>query len=204
MQEANRITLAITGASGLPYSLRLLECLIAAHKQISFLMSQAAHMVAALEMDLKLPSSPDKLQNYLCSQYNASPQQLKVYGMNQWTAPIASGSNVDDAMVVCPCTSGTLAAIANGMSDNLISRAADVVIKEQKKLILVPREMPFSALHLENMLKLARQGVVICPPNPGFYHKPQTIGDLVDFVVARILNHLGIKHSLQESWGSEL
>ena len=106
-------------------------------------------------------------------------------------------------MIVCPCTSGTLASIAAGASRNLIERAADVVLKEQRKLILVPREMPFSVIHLENMLRLARLGVVIMPPNPGFYHHPQTVQELVDFVVARILDHLGITQRLVPPWGTE-
>ena len=107
-------------------------------------------------------------------------------------------------MVVCPCTMATLAAIAGGLSQNLIERAADVVIKEARKLVLVPREAPYSAIHLENMLKLARLGVCILPPNPGFYHHPQTVQDLVDFVVARILDQLGVAHTLMARWGEDL
>jgi len=106
-------------------------------------------------------------------------------------------------MVICPCTMGTLAAVAAGMSQNLIERAADVTLKENRPLIIVPREMPFSVIHLENMLKLARSGTVILPANPGFYHHPQTVQDLVDFVVARILDHLGVKHNLIARWGEE-
>jgi 4-hydroxy-3-polyprenylbenzoate decarboxylase len=106
-------------------------------------------------------------------------------------------------MVICPCTVGTLAAVAAGLSDNLIQRAADVTLKEGRKLILVPRETPFSALHLENMLRLSRAGAVILPANPGFYHKPKRVEDLVDFVVARILDHLGVKHDLMARWGEE-
>ncbi|PKO51813.1 MAG: aromatic acid decarboxylase, partial [Betaproteobacteria bacterium HGW-Betaproteobacteria-21] len=118
-----------------------------------------------------------------------------------WFAPPASGSNPPDAMVVCPCTMATLAAIAAGLSQSLIERAADVVLKEQRKLVLVPRETPYSAIHLENMLKLARLGVCILPPNPGFYHHPQTVQDLVDFVVARVLDQLGVPHALMARWG---
>jgi 4-hydroxy-3-polyprenylbenzoate decarboxylase len=126
---------------------------------------------------------------------------LTVFSAHEWTAPIASGSAFVDAMVVCPCSSGTLAAIAQGLSNNLIERAADVMIKEQRKLILVPREMPLSAIHLENMLKLARLNTVIMPAAPGFYHHPKTMDDLVDFVVARILNTLGINQELVLPWG---
>ena len=114
---------------------------------------------------------------------------------------MASGSNPPDAMVVCPCTMGTLAAIAQGLANNLIERAADVALKEGRKLVLVPRETPFSAIHLENMLRLARAGAVILPPNPGFYHHPQSVDALVDFVVARILDQLGIAHALMQRWG---
>ncbi|MBX9849794.1 MAG: UbiX family flavin prenyltransferase, partial [Rhodocyclaceae bacterium] len=109
--------------------------------------------------------------------------------------------NPPDAYVICPCTMGTLAKVAAGMGDDLVCRAADVVLKEGKKLILVPREMPFSVIHLENMLTLARAGAVIMPPNPAFYHHPQSLQDMVDFVVARILDHLGVKHTLMAKWG---
>jgi len=126
-----------------------------------------------------------------------------VFGREEWFAPLASGSNPADAMVVCPCTMGTLAAIAAGLSQNLIERAADVAIKEGRKLVLVPRETPFSAIHLENMLKLARLGVVILPPSPGFYNHPQTVADLVDFVVARVLDQLRVPHRLMQRWGEE-
>lgn len=126
-----------------------------------------------------------------------------MFGREEWFAPPASGSNPPDAMVVCPCTVATLASIAGGLSQNLIERAADVVIKEGRKLVLVPRETPYSAIHLENMLKLARLGVCILPPNPGFYHHPQSVQDLVDFVVARILDQLGVPHTLMARWGED-
>ena len=134
--------------------------------------------------------------------FGCRPEQLQVFAREDWNAPIASGTGAADAMVVCPCTMGALAAIAHGMSDNLIERAADVMLKEGRKLILVPRETPFSAIHLENMLKLSRMGAVILPPNPGFYHLPQSVGDMVDFIVAKILDQLGVEHRLVERWGS--
>lgn len=195
------VTLAFTGASGMPYGLRLLECLLGAGVKVYLLASSAAHIVAKQELGLTLPARASELQAFLAERYQAQPGQLQAFGREEWFAPVASGSNPADAMVVCPCTMGTLAAIAHGMSDNLIERAADVAIKEQRKLILVPRETPYSALHLENMLKLARLGVVILPPNPGFYHHPQRVEDLVDFVVARILDQLGVAHTLMARWG---
>ncbi|MCC6208721.1 MAG: UbiX family flavin prenyltransferase [Gammaproteobacteria bacterium] len=200
---AKTIALALTGASGAAYGLRLLECLLEAGVHVPLMLSPPGQMVIAMETDLKVPGAPREAERYLSDHYGAEPGQLQVYGKDQWTAPLASGSGAPDAMVVCPCTSGTLAAIAMGSSDNLIERAADVVIKEQRKLILVHREMPVSAIHLEHMLKLARLGVVIMPANPGFYHRPQKIEDLVDFVVARILDHLGVEHRLVPRWGED-
>jgi 4-hydroxy-3-polyprenylbenzoate decarboxylase len=201
MNPAQTITLAITGASGMPYAMRLLESLLAADKTVYLLYSQAAQIVAQQEMGLTLPSSSREVQHLLREQYKHLPGELLVFGRDEWFAPIASGTSVADAMVVCPCTMGTLAAIAAGMSDNLIERAADVSLKEQRKLILVPRETPFSAIHLENMLKLARLGTVILPANPGFYHHPTSVQDLVNFVVARILDQLNVPHQLMKPWG---
>jgi 4-hydroxy-3-polyprenylbenzoate decarboxylase len=198
---AKTVALALTGASGAVYGLRLLECLLKAGVQVRLMLSPPGQVVIAMETDLKLSGTPREMERHLSAQYGTAPGQLQVYGKDQWTAPLASGSGAPDAMVVCPCTSGTLAAIATGSSDHLLERAADVVLKEQRKLILVHREMPVSAIHLEHMLKLARLGVVIMPANPGFYHRPQKIGDLVDFVVARILDHLGVEHQLLPRWG---
>lgn len=197
------IALALTGASGAAYGLRLLECLIERQKKVYLMLSPAAQIVLAQETDLKVPGTPGEQEKYFGERYRTRAGQLKVYGPNAWFSPPASGSNAPAAMVVCPCSSGTLAAIAAGTSDNLIERAADVAIKEARKLILVPREMPFSAIHLENMLRLARLGVVIMPPNPGFYHHPQRVSDLVDFVVARILDHLAVEHTLVPRWADE-
>ena len=141
------------------------------------------------------------MQQRLIEYFDADPALINVYSKDQWTAPPASGSSVADAMVVCPCTMGSLASIAVGSSDNLIHRAADVAIKERRTLILVPRETPFSSIHLENMLKLSRLGVVILPPNPGFYHGVESVDQMVDFIVARILDQLGIDNDLSPRWG---
>ncbi|HJW25761.1 MAG TPA: flavin prenyltransferase UbiX [Rhodocyclaceae bacterium] len=195
------VCLALTGASGMPYGLRLLECLLQAGVRVQLLYSQAAQVVAKQEMSLELPSRPAEARKALLALYPAPPEKLEVYGREEWFAPVASGSNPPDAMVVCPCSMGTLAAIAQGLADNLIERAADVAIKERRKLVLVPRETPLSTIHLENMLRLAQAGAVILPPNPGFYHHPKDVGDLVDFVVARILDQLGVPHELMRRWG---
>jgi 4-hydroxy-3-polyprenylbenzoate decarboxylase len=195
------ICLAWTGASGLPYGVRLLECLLAAGCHVQLLYSSAAQVVARQEMDFDLPGRPADTQALLAARFPDLPGTLAVYGREEWFAPVASGSNPPGAMVVCPCTMGTLAAIAQGMSDNLIERAADVALKEGKPLILVPRETPFSVIHLENMLRLARAGAVILPPSPGFYTHPQSVQDMVDFVVARVLDRLGVAHRLQARWG---
>ena len=195
------IAVALTGASGIPYGLRLIDCLLAAGCRVQLLYSQVAQIVARQELDLALPSRAEEAQTWLCERFGVKPEQLQVYGREEWFAPLASGSNPPDAMVICPCTMGTLASVAAGLSSNLIERAADVCLKEGRKLVLVPRETPFSTLHLENMLRLSRMGVVILPPNPGFYHHPQSIEDLVDFVVARILDQLRVKHALMARWG---
>jgi 4-hydroxy-3-polyprenylbenzoate decarboxylase len=195
------ITLAWTGASGMPYGWRLLECLLTAGVRVYLLYSQAAQVVAQQEMQLHLPGRAKDAQEQLRQRFAALPGQLHVFGREEWFAPVASGSNPADAMVICPCTMGTLAAIAHGMADNLIERAADVAIKEKKTLLVVPRESPFSVIHLENMLGLARQGVVIMPPVPAFYHHPASIADIVDFTVARLLDHLHLPHALGPRWG---
>ncbi|MEZ5537001.1 MAG: flavin prenyltransferase UbiX [Thiolinea sp.] len=195
------VTLIMTGASGAQYGLRLLEQLIKMHHKVYLLISRPALLVINTETDLKLPGRMQDAQQVLSELYQAEAGQLEVFEREQWMAPIASGSSVADATVVCPCTTGTLSAIACGSSRNLIERAADVTLKERKKLILVVRETPFSEIHLENMLKLARMGSVILPANPGFYNRPASVDDLVDFMVARILDHLDIEHELVPRWG---
>jgi len=201
-QNSKTITLAITGASGVQYGLRLLECLVGAGHSVYLMVSKAALLVIATETDLKLPSQPNKLNEILTQRFNARPGQIKVFAKEDWTSPVASGSGAPDQMVVCPCSTGTLSAIATGACDNLIERAADVVLKEKNQLILVPRETPYSTIHLQNMLTLSQMGATILPASPGFYHNPETIEDLVDFVVARILKQLAIEQSLTPEWGA--
>ena len=196
-----KITLAITGASGSAYALRLLECLVAANYQVYLLCSSAARVVFDTEVGLKIPGSPDAARQFFIDRFNAKPEQIIVFGKEQWFSPVASGSAAPKTMVVCPCSTGTLAAISQGMSDNLIERAADVVIKERGQLILVPRETPFSTIHLQNMLSLSQMGVTIMPAAPGFYHQPETINDLIDFMVGRMLDHLNIEQAIMPRWG---
>ncbi|MCC7516461.1 MAG: UbiX family flavin prenyltransferase [Pseudomonadales bacterium] len=196
------ITLAMTGASGAVYGLRLLECLLQAQRRVYFLISDAARTVAKMEMGLELPAEVSALEQFLNAHCRAEPGLLTVYSNMDWLAPPASGTGGKIPMVVCPASGGTIAAIASGISANLIQRAADVAIKEKRPLIFVPREMPASALHLENQLKLAQLGATIMPASPGFYQNPQSIDDLVDFVVARILDQLDIAHTLLPRWGS--
>ncbi|MEI8671886.1 UbiX family flavin prenyltransferase [Vibrio sp. SA48] len=195
------ITLAFTGASGAPYGLRLLECLLAADYQVYLLISSAARVVLATEHGLKLPSGSEAAKAALVEHLHYDADKLIVCGKEDWFSPVASGSAAPKQMVVCPCSAGSVAAIAHGMSDNLIERAADVIMKERGQLLLVVRETPFSTLHLENMLKLSQMGVTIMPAAPGFYHQPQSIEDLVDFMVARILDHLGVEQGLVPRWG---
>ncbi|WP_028537017.1 flavin prenyltransferase UbiX [Paludibacterium yongneupense] len=197
------VTVALTGASGMPYGLRLIECLLGAGVRVWVLYSQAAQIVARQEMQLTLPSRPAEFKAWLLQRNPAAADRLDVFGRDEWFAPVASGSNPADAMVVCPCSMGTLAAIAQGMSDNLIERAADVMLKERRNLVLVPRETPLSVIHLENMLRLARLGVVILPPVPAFYTHPTSIDDMVDFVVSRVLDQLGIANTLIPRWGEQ-
>ncbi|EEO14297.1 UbiX family flavin prenyltransferase [Vibrio cholerae] len=201
MNNNRTITLAWTGASGAPYGLRLLQCLLAVDYQVYLLISSAARVVLATEHGLKLPANPEAAQAALVKHLGCASDKLVVCGKEDWFSPVASGSAAPKQMVVCPCSAGSVAAIAHGMSDNLIERAADVVLKERGQLLLVVRETPFSTLHLENMLKLSHMGVTIMPAAPGFYHQPQSIDDLVDFMVARILDHLGIEQALVPRWG---
>lgn len=197
------IAVALTGASGIQYGLRLIECLLRADREVQVLYSRAAQVVAAMEAGLHLPTRPEEAQELLKSRFQAREGQLAVFGRQQWTAPVASGSNPPQALVICPCTTGTLASVAQGICDDLIDRAADVALKERRQLILVVRETPLSAVHLENMLKLSHAGALIMPANPGFYYRPTTVSELVDFMVARIMDHLQVEHDLLPRWGEE-
>ncbi len=191
----------MTGASGIQYGLRLLEQLVKAKVKIYLLISRPALIVLNTESNLKVPARESEMEVFFTDLYQADAGQISVFKREQWMAPIASGSGVADATVICPCTTGTLSSIAIGSSRNLLERAADVALKERKKLILVIRETPFSDIHLENMLKLSRMGAVIMPANPGFYHQPESLEDIYDFMVARIMDHIEIPQELLPNWG---
>lgn len=193
----------MTGASGAQYGLRLLEVLLKQGHRVYLMLSKPAQVVIGMDTDLKLPGRPREIQRFFEERCDIAPGQLFVFDKEEWTAPVASGTGAADAMVICPCTAGTLGAIASGVSDNLIHRAADVALKERKPLLVILRETPYSAIHLENMLKLTHAGAVIMPSNPGFYTRPQTIEDLVDFMVAKIMDQLELAHELIPKWGHE-
>ncbi|WP_110687527.1 flavin prenyltransferase UbiX [Salinicola aestuarinus] len=200
---ATPIAVALTGASGVQYGLRLIECLTAAGHEIYVMISKAAHRVIDVETDIDLPAQPARLAATLSERFGASDGQIHCFSREDWMAPVASGSGRWRSLVICPCSTGTLSAIACGASDNLIERAADVALKERRQLVVVPRETPLSAIHLENMLTLTRMGAVILPAAPGFYHRPTSLEAMIDFIVARILNQLGIEQSLLPAWGSK-
>ncbi len=203
-QFQGKITLAITGASGAGYAIRLIECLVAANYQLYVLISSAGRIVLDTELGLKVPASPDNATVFLTDKFEATCGQITVFGKEQWFSPVASGSAAPKKMIICPCSTGSMSAISHGMSDNLIERAADVVIKERGHLILMIRESPFSTLHLQNMLSLSQQGVTIMPAAPGFYHQAKTIEDLIDFMVGRVLDHFGIEQNIMPRWGYNL
>lgn len=195
------IAIAITGASGAQYGLRLTQVLLEKQIPVYLMISKAAQVVIATETELRLPGATDAQRSYLSTLFGTDPELLSVFGREQWFAPTASGSGRWQALVVCPCSTGTLSAIAQGASNNLIERAADVALKERKPLVLVTREAPLSRIHIENMLKVTDAGAIVLPASPGFYHNPSTLQDMIDFIVARILNVLGIDQQLLSSWG---
>ena len=181
-----KLIIAITGASGVIYGKRLLEVLRNKNVDIHLVISQAAERIIAHELGTT-KKNLEKLANH-------------VYEVDDWSSPIVSGSFKTDGMVIVPCSMKTLAGIANGFAENVILRAADVMLKEKRRLIIVPRETPLNIIHLRNMLNLAKQGVHIVPAMPAYYHKPKTIEEIIDFVVGRVLDVLGIEHNLYRSW----
>ncbi|MBB5322707.1 flavin prenyltransferase UbiX [Marinobacter oulmenensis] len=201
MADVPVINLAFTGASGAQYGLRLLQCLVAQGCRVNVMVSKAAQVVIATETDFTLPGNTPAMAEAFRQFSGAREGQVCVFGREEWFSPPASGSGEKAPLVICPCSTGTLSALATGASNNLIERAGDVALKERRPLILVLRESPYSEVHLDNMLRLTRMGAVIMPASPGFYHKPESIDDLVDFMVARILDHLGLEQSMVPRWG---
>jgi 4-hydroxy-3-polyprenylbenzoate decarboxylase len=193
-----RIFLGITGASGAPYAARLLESLAAADCEVGVCASRAGIEVLATELYGDARLAPDETLQRLLEHAGGS---ATLYDPQDWRAPYASGSAQVDAYVICPCSMGTLGTIASGAMQNLIHRAASVALKEERKLVLVPRETPLSAIHLENMLTLKRAGATILFAAPGFYHGAEKVADLVDFVVGRCLDLLGLENALVKRWG---
>jgi len=199
--QQKHIIVAITGASGAPYALRLIQKLLNTNAFLHVLLSDAARIVLQQECDVLLPESANETATTLAQYCGCKTENIRCYDKHDWFSPVASGSSNIQHMVVVPCSMGTLAGIANGISDQLIERAADVMIKERKQLILMPRETPLSAIHLEHMLKLSRLGVDIMPAMPGFYHRPERIEDLIDFMVSRVLDHLHVDNTEAKRWG---
>ncbi|GMU23532.1 MAG: flavin prenyltransferase UbiX [Phycisphaerae bacterium] len=195
MNLNKQIVFAVTGASGGPYAVRLLDCLEAASAEVHLIVSPLGQRLLADECDIRT-IEPQALIGRRTS-------RIRIYNYRDVGCPLASGSYLTDGMVVCPCTSNTLGAIASGLGDNLIARGAQVTLKEARRLILVHREMPLSAIDLENMLRVQRAGGIICPAAPGFYMHPKSISDLVDFVVGKVLDLLSIPHDLTTRWGQD-
>jgi flavin prenyltransferase len=192
------IVVAITGASGAPYAVRLLESLVAAKRHVQLIVS--SHGLRLLQTEMGIDSVAVLRERVGIVEWD---RHITVFDDNDRGAAPASGSAVNAGMVICPCSMGTLSAIAVGASRSLVERAADVALKERRPLLLVPRETPLSAIHLENMLRVTKAGAVVMPAAPGFYHRPGSVDDLVNFIVARVLDHLGVPHRLVARWGSD-
>ena len=197
MNELDRpLVFAITGASGAPYAVRLLEQLLVAGQHVQLIVSR--HGLRLLEAETQVRSLEDLRTAVGTERFD---RLVTVFDDDDRGAAPASGSARNRGMVICPCSMGTISAISQGTSRSLVERAADVALKERRRLVLVPRETPYSAIHLENMLRVTRAGAVVLPASPGFYHRPQLIEELVDFVVARVLDQLGVEHTVGKRWG---
>ena len=192
------IVVAITGASGAPYAVRLVESLVRAGRRVWLIVS--GHGLRLLQTEVGIADIAQLRARVGAEGWD---QWVTLYDDQDRGAAPASGSTRSAGMVICPCSMGTISAVSQGTSRSLVERAADVALKERRRLIVVPREMPYSEIHLENMLRLTRAGAVVMPASPGFYHRPAGIPDLVDFVVARVLDHLDVEHSLVRRWGGE-
>lgn len=199
--KSTRIVVALTGASGTIYGRRLLQVLADLPVEVHLTLSESARKVAALELGLELDLSNGESVKAALAGTRAWARAWQYHHWKNLEAPISSGSFLTSGMAVIPCSMGTLARIACGVSTSLIDRAADVCLKERRRLVLVPRETPYSEIHLENMLRLTRAGAVVLPASPGFYGRPRRVEDLVDFVVARTLDHLGVRHDVAPRYG---
>ncbi len=197
-QEIRHFVVAVTGASGSIYGLKLVSELLRSGSRVSLLLTASGRQVLKHEVGLDW-STEIRKQRHQVQEYFASIA-VDSLDMNDFRTGSASGSNPADAMIVMPCSMGTAGRIAAGLSSNLLERAADVMLKERRPLILVPRETPFNTIHLENLLRLAQAGAVILPAMPGFYHGPESVSDLVDFVVGKVLDQLAVDHELFERW----
>jgi 4-hydroxy-3-polyprenylbenzoate decarboxylase len=199
---ANDLVLAMTGASGALYGVRLFEVLVRAGRSVHFLMSPAAALVVASELDRRVDLDGFQLGDLLGpSAPPAAPGQVTYHDYRDFTASIASGSFLTGGMVICPCSMGTVGAIAHGLSQNLIQRAADVHLKERRRLVLVPRETPLHIVQLRNLTTCAEAGAVVLPAMPALYTKPATVDDMINFVVGRVCDQLGVAHQLSRRWG---
>ncbi len=222
--SSNDVVVAMTGASGSIYAARLISTLLSANRTVHLVVSGAAKQVLLRELETEFPStasSEDVWREKIAEIFRGriaipwgfnkkdtndagrTVGRLKVHGISDYSAGIASGSFLTAGMVICPCSMGTLSAIATGASTNLIHRSADVHLKERRPLVLVPRETPLSVIQLENMTRVSQAGATVLPSMPGFYHQPQSVADLVDFVVARVCDHLHVPHSLMQRWGDD-
>jgi len=197
------IAVALTGASGAIYGLTLIQQLLNSGCRVSFLVSSAGRQVMALEQGLEWSSDLALFQQQARDYFNDEKQNLVCYGEQDFTAPLASGSSAADAMVVVPSSMGTVARIATGISGNLIERVADVMLKERRTLVVVPRETPFNTIHLQNLLTLSQTGAIILPAMPAFYSQPQSMEELINFVVGKILDSLDLPHDLYTRWGEK-
>jgi len=197
MRNKKEILIGVTGSSGVIYAKFLIEYLVNCSFDVNLILSKNSIDVINIELGTDIQKDDIQIKKFL----NCNTKKIKLYREDDFLSPYASGSHRFDAMVIVPCSMGTLSAITNGFAHNLITRAADICLKEKIKLILVPRETPFSSIHLENMLKLSRCGAIILPAVPGFYNKPREVSDLVKFVVSRILDHIEIENDLVKRWG---
>jgi flavin prenyltransferase len=195
MHKPNRIVVGVTGASGAPYAVRLIDCLVSADVETHLIVSKWGRRLLRDELDIERVDATSLIGH--------QSSKLVVHPFEDVGSTLASGSFLTDGMIICPCSSHTMGEIASGMGDALISRAAAVTLKERRRLILVHREMPLSPIDLRNMLKLSESGAIICPSNPGFYLRPSSVADLVDFVVSKLLDLVGVEHSLNTRWTGE-